>query len=62
MKAKRLDNGEIYDLTGSCYFRNESGELMLAVSYILDWVTDSNFFPVNEETGEIIHPWFEIIE
>ncbi len=61
MQAKRLDNGEIYDLTGSCYFRNESLELFLSVSYVLDGITYTNSFPVNEETGEIYHPWFEII-
>jgi hypothetical protein len=61
MKAKRLDNWEIHDLTGSCYFRDEEWKLFIAVSYILDWVTSSNYFPVNEDTGEIIHPWFELI-
>lgn len=62
MQAKRIDNGEIYELTGSCYFRNESEELLVAVSYILDGVTYTNSFPVNEETGEIYHEWFEIIK
>lgn len=61
MKAKRLDNGEIYELTGSVYVRSESWDLLLAVSYEIDWYTNTNYFPVNEETWEIYHPGFELI-
>lgn len=50
MQAKRLDNGEIYELTGSVYTRSESNDLLLAVSYEVEGYTNTNYFPVNEET------------
>lgn len=60
MKAKHLPTGNIFTLTGSCYYR-EDESLWIAVSY-LDWIeTKTNSFPVNEETGEIIHPDYILI-
>lgn len=66
MKAQHLPTWTVFELTGSCYFRKvneETGneDLMIAVSY-LDWEeTKTNEFPVNEETGEIIHDDYILI-
>lgn len=59
MKAQHLPTGNIFDLTGSCYFQ-EDDKLWIAVSY-LDWKeTKTNSFPVNDE-GEIIHDDYILI-
>lgn len=61
MKAQHIPSWNIFDLTGSCYFRKEDESLWIAVSY-LDWKeTKTNEFPVNEETGEIIHDDYILI-
>ncbi len=60
MQAQHLPTGNIFYLTGSCYFR-EDDSLWIAVSY-LDWEeTKTNSFKVNEETGEIIHDDYILI-
>lgn len=60
MKAQHIPSWNIFDLTGSCYFRKEDESLWLAVSY-LDWEeTKTNEFPVNDE-GEIIHDDYILI-
>ena len=61
MKAKHLPTGNIFDLTGSCYFRKEDESLWIAVSYLDGEETKTNEFPVNEETGEIIHDDYILI-
>lgn len=61
MKAKHIPSWNIFDLTGSCYLWKEDDRLWIAVSY-LDWEeTKTNEFPVNEETGEIIHDDYILI-
>lgn len=59
--ATHIPSGNKFELTGSCYRRDENDTLIMCVSYIdKDGVTDSNEFPVNEETGEIIHSDYSI--
>lgn len=61
MKAKHLPSWNEFTLTGSCYFRKEDESLWIAVSY-LDWEdTKTNEFPVNEETWEIQHDDYILI-
>ncbi len=49
-----IPSGSTFEITGTVYKRDENGTLIMCVSYLnSEWFTDSNEFPVNEETGEV---------
>lgn len=60
--ATHIQSGSTFEITGTVYRRDEeTGALIMCVSYLdKDGVTDSNEFPMNEETGEISHPEYSI--
>ena len=59
--ATHIPSGNKFELTGSCYRRDENDTLIMCVSYLnQDGTSDSNEFLVNEETGEIIHDDYSI--
>jgi hypothetical protein len=59
--ATHIPSGNKFELTGSVYRRDENDTLLMCVSYLnQDGTSDSNEFPVNEETGEIIHSDYSI--
>lgn len=48
MQIKHIESENIYEFTGSCYYRDENDNLILAVSYI-DWEeTKTIDFLINE--------------
>lgn len=52
--ATHIPSGSTFEITGSCYRRDENDTLIMCVSYLnQDGTSDSNEFPVNEETGEV---------
>jgi len=58
MKAQHLTTGNIYDIIGSCYFREEE-ELWIAVSYLDGEETKTTNFIVID--NEILHPDYIIL-
>ena len=61
MKAVHTPTQTSFELTGSCYFRHEDESLWIAVSYLDGFITQTNEFPVDEESWTIIHPDYELI-
>lgn len=62
MKAIHIPTKKVFDITWGCYLRKEDNSLWVAVSY-LNWKsTETNEFQVDEETGKIIHPDYELID
>lgn len=60
MKAVHIPTWNSFELLGGCYLRHEDESLWIAVSYLDGGVTFTNKFPVNEETGEILHPDYRL--
>lgn len=59
--ATHIPSGSTFEITGSVFRRDENDTLIMCVSYLnQDGKSDSNEFPVNEETGEIIHDDYSI--
>lgn len=52
--ATHIPSGSTFEITGSVFRRDENDTLIMCVSYLnSEWLTDTNEFPVNEETWEI---------
>lgn len=59
--ATHIPSGSTFEITGSVFRRDENDTLIMCVSYLnQDGTSDSNEFPVNEETGNIIHDDYSI--
>ncbi len=50
MKAVHTPTQTSFELTGSCYLRHEDESLWIAVSYLDGFITQTNEFPVDEES------------
>lgn len=48
MQIKHIESENIYEVTGSCYYRDENDNLILAVSYIDCEETKNIDFLINE--------------
>jgi len=59
--ATHIPSGSTFEITGTVYKRDDNDALIMCVSYLnSEWLTDTNEFPVNEETGEIYHDDYSI--
>ena len=62
IKAIHKSSKKEFAITGYVYTRDEEWNLFISVSFLMeDWSTDSNQFPMNEETWEIMQSDYEIV-
>ena len=61
MKALHIPSQTLFDLTWGCYLRHEDWSLWIAVSYLSGTETQTNEFPVEEESWTILHPDYELL-